>query len=59
MRNLQHLPGILPSGRPTKTSEPIIGSLSVGHCPRCGLALRLAYTESGAHLEPDEMEGSD
>lgn len=37
----------------TKTSEPIIGTLRVGHCPRCGLALRLAYTETGAHLEPD------
>ena len=38
----------------TKTTEPVIGVLSVGHCPRCGLALRLAYTDSGAHLEPDE-----
>jgi hypothetical protein len=38
----------------TKTHEPIIGSLSVGACPHCGTALRLAYTDSGAHLEPDE-----
>jgi hypothetical protein len=38
----------------TKTATPIIGTLSVGSCPGCGLALRLAYTDSGAHLEPDE-----
>ena len=38
----------------TKTSEPIIGTLHVGHCPQCGLALRLAYTDGGAHLEPDD-----
>ena len=38
----------------TKTRAPIIGSLSVGSCPHCGLALRLAYTDSGAHLETDE-----
>ncbi len=38
----------------TKTAAPIIGSLSVGACPHCGAALRLAYTDSGAHLEPDE-----
>jgi hypothetical protein len=38
----------------TKTRAPIIGTLSVGQCPHCGLALRLAYTDSGAHLEPDE-----
>jgi hypothetical protein len=38
----------------TKTRAPIIGSLSVGACPHCGTALRLAYTDSGAHLEPDE-----
>lgn len=40
----------------TKASEPIIGLLRVGHCPRCGLALRLAYTDRGAHLEPDPDE---
>ncbi len=38
----------------TKTRAPIIGTLNVGSCPGCGLALRLAYTDSGAHLEPDE-----
>jgi hypothetical protein len=38
----------------TKTHAPIIGSLSVGACPHCDAALRLAYTDSGAHLEPDE-----
>lgn len=38
----------------TKTATPIIGTLSVGACPGCGMELRLAYTDSGAHLEPDE-----
>ena len=38
----------------TTTHAAIIGTLSVGQCPHCGLALRLAYTDSGAHLEPDE-----
>jgi P22_AR N-terminal domain len=38
----------------TKTAAPIVGTLSVGSCPHCGLALRIAYTDSGAHLEPDE-----
>ena len=38
----------------TKPRAPIIGTLSVGSCPHCGLALRLAYTDSGAHLEQGE-----
>lgn len=38
----------------TKVHAPIIGTLSVGPCPHCGAALRLSYTNRGAHLEPDE-----
>ncbi len=38
----------------TRTRTPIIGSLSVGSCPHCGAALRLAYTNGGAHLEQGE-----
>lgn len=40
----------------TKQREPIVGTLSVGHCPGCGMALRLEYTTSGAHLTADSDE---
>ena len=40
----------------TKQREPIVGTLSVGHCPGCGMALRLEYTESGAHLAPESRD---
>jgi hypothetical protein len=40
----------------TMTAQPIIGTLSVGSCPRCGPALKMEFTENGAHLTPDVDE---
>jgi hypothetical protein len=35
-------------------TRPSTKAVPVGHCPGCGMALRLNYTDSGVHLEPDE-----
>lgn len=41
----------------TKTAMPVTGTLHVGHCPGCGMALCLTFDADGAHLAPDEAEG--
>jgi len=36
-----------------KAGKPLLGSLSIGDCPRCGLAPRLVADDQGRHLESD------
>lgn len=38
---------------PERASKPIIGTLHVGDCPRCGLALCVTLDADGGHLLPD------
>lgn len=37
----------------TKSDKPIIGTLHLGDCPRCGLALCLVMAGDGGHLAPE------
>jgi hypothetical protein len=40
----------------TKTAAPVTGTLHVGACPGCGMALCLILDDTGAHLAPEPDE---